>query len=670
MAAISLTDFTSQQADIQRRQKLAEMLSEQGNQEIPIQSYNGIQAAIPWTAVLAKALQAGAGAYIAHKSSDDQDALQQKINDTQAGLVSQYYGSPAAPSQSSSPSLAFDSTSAAPGEPNMSGPATSGPSPQALAAMLGNVPNDDYAGAAAGNPIAQDQPQPQAPPPQAMAAALAQNSMGSNDDYQGAANAQNQGAPPAPMPQMQPAPQQPQSPPSMSVASQAPPAAAPPGAPVAPVAPPNPIQAMAAEAQRKMQIALQAQRQVGSTPVVQTMLKDAQEQVKKVQDLQAAAAEKEADRSSAVARTTTLINSSDMIPAALKPTFLAGAQADPDLAKTIMTKMVNDAFTKQLVPATPQDLAGYPQGTVAQKDPLTGKLENVYNPIPDLMSQARVKLEAQSNAISAGHLALDRAKFNQDSLAPPTTVETMVNGEPVQTTAMFDKKHGRFVNMQGQPIDPTGLRVIPGGGSRAAMGILRMSTAAADAATGIDNLAKLPANSSLGWFSQAGNTPLGALKRTLTPQQAQDMRVTVAGLSRAMGGLATGGLAVDIPTQQSYENLIPQAGQTQLTALRQMGELKQQALNGIDSVYNTPYTNPDQKKALDVARAKIQSAIPWTPNDISALENSKNPNATMHGMGVGRFPGAGANAAGPPPPGVDAALWAHSTPEQRKLWNR
>ena len=415
MPEISLTSpYSSTQADIARRQKLAELLDQQASEAIPIQSYKGTQAPIPWTAVLAKALQGYAAAHESQTASDAQDALQQKINDTQAGLVSQYYGSPAAPSQSSSPSLAFDPTSAAPGEPNMSGPATSGPSPQALAAMLGNVPNNDYAGAAAGNPIAQDQPQPQAPPPQAMAAALAQNSMGSNDDYQGAANAQNQGAPPAPMPQMQPAPQQPQSPPSMSVAPQAPPAAAPPAAPVAPVAPPNPIQAMAAEAQRKMQIALQAQRQVGSTPVVQTMLKDAQEQVKKVQDLQAASAEKEADRSAAVARTTTLINSSDMIPANMKPAFLAGAQADPDLAKTIMAKMVNDAFTKQLVPATPQDLAGYPQGTVAQKDPQTGKLENIYNPIPNQMAIANERLHAQSVGMEGANLNLARQKFAFD----------------------------------------------------------------------------------------------------------------------------------------------------------------------------------------------------------------------------------------------------------------
>ena len=59
MPNISLTSYDSQLADAQRRQKMAEMLQEQANAPFDIQSYNGIQAPIPWTAVLAKALQGG-----------------------------------------------------------------------------------------------------------------------------------------------------------------------------------------------------------------------------------------------------------------------------------------------------------------------------------------------------------------------------------------------------------------------------------------------------------------------------------------------------------------------------------------------------------------------------------------------------------------------------------
>lgn len=250
--------------------------------------------------------------------------------------------------------------------------------------------------------------------------------------------------------------------------------------------------------------------------------------------------------------------------------------------------------------------------------------------------------KAPERANAAANLRLSQAEFNRNRLSPPTTVEYIANGEPIQVTAMFNKTNGTYISMDGHTIPTDGLRVLPNGGARATLGLLRVTTAAADAATGIDNLANLPANSNLGWFSQAANTPRGALNRILSPQEAQDMRTTVAGLSRAMGGLATGGTAVNVDTQQSYDALIPQAGQTRFTALRQMGELRQQANNAIESALANPFITPPQKKNLLAAQAKIAHAVPWLPNDISALETSKNPNATMRGMGVG--------AQKPPPP--------------------
>ncbi len=56
MPQISLTDFKATQEAAERRQRLAAALREQATSPIQIQSYNGIQAPIPWTEVLAKAL--------------------------------------------------------------------------------------------------------------------------------------------------------------------------------------------------------------------------------------------------------------------------------------------------------------------------------------------------------------------------------------------------------------------------------------------------------------------------------------------------------------------------------------------------------------------------------------------------------------------------------------
>ena len=57
MPQISLTDFKATKEAAERRQRLAAALREQATAPIQIQSYNGIQAPIPVTEVLVKALQ-------------------------------------------------------------------------------------------------------------------------------------------------------------------------------------------------------------------------------------------------------------------------------------------------------------------------------------------------------------------------------------------------------------------------------------------------------------------------------------------------------------------------------------------------------------------------------------------------------------------------------------
>jgi hypothetical protein len=68
MPDISLTDYSSQLAANARQQRMAELLQNQSMEPIQVMSANGVQAPIPWTAVLAKVLQAGAGAYASNRA--------------------------------------------------------------------------------------------------------------------------------------------------------------------------------------------------------------------------------------------------------------------------------------------------------------------------------------------------------------------------------------------------------------------------------------------------------------------------------------------------------------------------------------------------------------------------------------------------------------------------
>jgi hypothetical protein len=68
MPDISLTDYSSQLAANARQQRMAELLQQQSMEPIQVMSAGGVQAPIPWTAVLAKVLQSGAGAYKASRA--------------------------------------------------------------------------------------------------------------------------------------------------------------------------------------------------------------------------------------------------------------------------------------------------------------------------------------------------------------------------------------------------------------------------------------------------------------------------------------------------------------------------------------------------------------------------------------------------------------------------
>lgn len=68
MADISLTDYSSQLAANARQQRMAELLQQQAMEPIQVMSAGGVPAPIPWTAVLAKALQSGAGVYASNRA--------------------------------------------------------------------------------------------------------------------------------------------------------------------------------------------------------------------------------------------------------------------------------------------------------------------------------------------------------------------------------------------------------------------------------------------------------------------------------------------------------------------------------------------------------------------------------------------------------------------------
>lgn len=422
------------------------------------------------------------------------------------------------------------------------------------------------------------------------------------------------------------------------------PTVAPPMAPAPVPAPLSPLD------QAKAQYAKAVQLMGSSNPMVRQaapeLMKQAQEQIKKLSDLQDVSRQKLEDKKADIAQAVTLVSSlpgiTDDQRDYLKSVASSGGM---EAIKPALGKLSEVNFAPHVRTATPDELKGYPAGTIAQVDN-TGKLINVYNPSEDKNREAQLKLAQQNLGLRSQEVAIAKARLSQESLGQPATIEYQVNGEPVQVTAAFDKKAGHYVNLStGQAItNPQGLRLLPSasGAGRSAMGITRTLTSAHDAVTGIENLSNLDNRADVGMFPNLETSPKASLTRTLTPQQVQSAQATMGGLGRALAGLASGGLAPDQNTLRSYEALTPSQGDTQLTKMRKLAEMRQQTENALDVQSVSPLLTPDQKKQVLDLKARVAKAIPWTVPDVQRLENSKDPHASLRSLGISKT-GAGSN---------------------------
>lgn len=203
-----------------------------------------------------------------------------------------------------------------------------------------------------------------------------------------------------------------------------------------------------------------------------------------------------------------------------------------------------------------------------------------------------------------------------------------------------------------------------GGGGRYAAIVTRSLTAAKDATSDLENMVNLPDNSNAGWFGMRGAHGDGSLTGStfnvmgneLSPQRVQDMNTTMVGLGRALAGLETGGMQVQQALMAQYEKLAVQQGDTSATALRKLGTMRQNALNGIESNMASPYISADQKAQFTDAESRIKKAIPWTPADVTAYERAaeKNPGLTFGDYAKQNKVGQDRDVTPPMPHGVPA----------------
>jgi len=266
------------------------------------------------------------------------------------------------------------------------------------------------------------------------------------------------------------------------------------------------------------------------------------------------------------------------------------------------------------------------------------------------------------------HQSMVEAHYKQEGpggdLARNQNTIAAENARNAATQAAEDKRAAaaRAVTIRGQdleagargipagyerdPNNPGALRPIVGGphdpnatsagmDSRSSVMFNRVAASANEAVTALKNIAELPVSTSSGWFgnAQPGHSLMdsvkGVLAQKVTSQEAQDYKTMIAGVSRSLSTIETAGLAPNGSITHSMDSITLNEGDSQLTKMRKLAETRQIIEKGLEPNLANPKLAPAQRDLITRIIGDVQQAIPFTQHDITQLQQSKNPNATL-----------------------------------------
>jgi hypothetical protein len=154
------------------------------------------------------------------------------------------------------------------------------------------------------------------------------------------------------------------------------------------------------------------------------------------------------------------------------------------------------------------------------------------------------------------------------------------------------------------------------------------------------NIMDLPTGSSLGIFgigAAPGHSPLEAtrdtLRNRLSPQEVQTYNAMTAGLARNLATIETSGLLPTGAFTDSMNSVMLRDGDTEETRLRKMAETRQIIERGIQATRNNPRLPIAVKDEIDASLSKLQTAIPFTQDDVTQLIRSKKGSKAPQTLG-------------------------------------
>lgn len=188
--------------------------------------------------------------------------------------------------------------------------------------------------------------------------------------------------------------------------------------------------------------------------------------------------------------------------------------------------------------------------------------------------------------------------------------------------------------IKGGPHDPASATM----GSRESTYFNRMVSSANQSIADIQNVVQLPVGATTGLFgvgASPGHSLLasakGVLTNTLASQDVQDYNSILPGLDRNLASIETAGLVPPGTFAESFSKLAMREGDTHLTKLAKLAQIRQIIEKGLEPSLVNGRVSPDQKDFVRKMISDIQTAVPFTRNDVISLrrDQEKDPSVTL-----------------------------------------
>ena len=175
-----------------------------------------------------------------------------------------------------------------------------------------------------------------------------------------------------------------------------------------------------------------------------------------------------------------------------------------------------------------------------------------------------------------------------------------------------------------------------GSDSRAAVMNDRVITAANEAGMDIHNLSLLPAGVSSGILGVGGSPghsvfsiTAAALKNNMAPEETQAYNKIITGLAQNIAGVEAGGLQSSQARVKSFDGLLLNPGDTQLTKLQSMANLRQNVEKAVEVKLANAKIPAEQKDILRAVLEQIKQDVPFSVEDVIKLQRAEHPQQSL-----------------------------------------